>query len=110
VLGADMAMIQSLCFFRGVSENPFALIGKRQIDGRRHLLTNSRPSFDLLPNALDRRGIAEKPIGQVLVFADKTQQQVFGLDRGTAELAGLVAGEEYDATRSFRISFKHNCF
>ena len=107
VLGADMAMIQPLRFFGGVGENSLALVRKRQIDRRRHLLANGRPAFDLLANALDRGRIAKKPIGQVLVFTDQAQQQVFGFDRRAAELAGLVASKEDDPTCSFRISFKH---
>ena len=54
VLGADMPMIQSLRFFGGIRQNSFALIRKRQIDRRRHLLANRRSSFNLLANALDR--------------------------------------------------------
>ena len=44
---------------------------------------------------------SEKTIGQILIFADQTQQQVLGFDRRAAELAGFVASEEYNPPCSF---------
>jgi hypothetical protein len=40
-------------------------------------------------------------------LANQSKQQVLGLDRDAAELAGFVPGEEKHAPGSFRIPFEH---
>src|SRR5205807_5371442 len=71
-------------------------------------LTNRGSTLNFLANTLDRRVISQEAIGQVLILADQTQQQVLGLDRGAAKLAGFVASEEYDPPGSFSVSFEHS--
>src|SRR5690349_17340078 len=100
-------MIQSFRLLVGIGEDAFALVRKRQVDRGRDLLANGRAPFNLFTNALDRRGITKEPVGQVLVFTDESQQQMFGFNRGATELTGLVPSEENNPTSSFRISFKH---
>jgi hypothetical protein len=55
----------------------------------------------------DRCERAKMRLVSPLPFADQPEQQVLGLDRDAAELAGLVAGEEENPSRSFRIPFEH---
>ena len=44
---------------------------------------------------------------QRFVFAHQTEQEVFRLDGGRAELRGFVAGEKNDPARFLRVAFKH---
>jgi hypothetical protein len=83
-------------------------MGKWQVNGSRYLFTNGRAYFDFLAKAFNGRDTAKKAIGEILVFADETQQEVFGFNRRTAELGGFVAGKEYDAPRSLGVSLKHS--
>src|ERR1044071_5822324 len=50
----------------------------------------------------------QEAIGQGLVFAQQTEQEVFGLNIRRAELAGFVACEKDDAPGFLRITFKHD--
>jgi len=50
---------------------------------------------------------AQKAIGQGLVLAQQSEQQVFGLNVRRSKLAGLVARKENDAPRFLRITFEH---
>jgi hypothetical protein len=40
-------------------------------------------------------------------FADQAEQEVFGLDRHAAKLAGLVTSEKQHPARAFRVPFEH---
>ena len=51
--------------------------------------------------------LAQETIGQRLVFAQQTQQQVLRLDVGRTELAGFIACEEDHAPGFFGVPFKH---
>src|SRR5208282_6001878 len=44
---------------------------------------------------------------QGLVFAQQSEQQVFGLNIRRSELAGLIAREENNASRLLRVAFEH---
>jgi hypothetical protein len=52
-------------------------------------------------------GTVEKTVGEILVLAQQTEQDVLGFDLRRAELIRLVTGEENHAARFFGISFKH---
>src|SRR5437762_13922074 len=91
MFGADVPMIETLSFFGGVCKNALTFVRKRQVDRCRNFLTNRRSTFDFLANALNRRMISQETVGQILILADQTQQQVLSLNRGAAELAGFVA-------------------
>src|ERR1700730_10577588 len=64
-------------------------------------------SFDLLANRFNRGMGTEKFVGERLVFAQQSQQQVLSLDVRRAELAGLIPGEENNAPCLFCIAFEH---
>ena len=64
--------------------------------------------LNLLADRLDRSMRAKEPIGQGLVFAQKSQKQVLSLNIGRPKLAGFVAREKNDAPGFLRIAFKHN--
>src|SRR5215467_12489790 len=51
--------------------------------------------------------IAQKAIGQRLVFTQQAQQQVLRLNVRRAELAGLISGEEDDAPCFLCIPLEH---
>src|SRR5437867_2055611 len=52
--------------------------------------------------------ISQETISQVLIFANQPQKQVLGFDGRAPELAGFVAGEEYNPSCSLSISFEHS--
>ena len=64
-------------------------------------------AFDLFANGFDRRVRTQKSVRQCLVLSKQTQQYMFGLDERAAELASLVAREEYDSSGFLGITFKH---
>src|SRR5207245_7721557 len=105
---ADVPVIQTLRFFGSVGKDAFTFVRKRKIDRRRDFLANRGSTFDLLPNAFDRRMISKETISQILVFADQSEKQMLGFDRRASELASFIAGEEYDPSCSLGISFEHS--
>ena len=107
VLGPDVLVIQPLGFFRAVGQHALALMAQRQIHGSRNLFADGGVAFDLFADGLHRGVRAQKPVRERLVFAQQSQEQMFGFDIGTAELAGLVPREEDDPSRLLRISLKH---
>ena len=54
-------------------------------------------ALDLLADRLDRGMRTQEAVGQRLVFAQQSEQQVLGLDVRRTELAGLIAREKDDA-------------
>jgi hypothetical protein len=72
-------------------------------------------AFDLPADVFDRSVVgAKETAGECLVLAQEAQQQVFGLDVGLPELAGLISCEEDHATCFLGVLFKHtgkhSCF
>src|SRR5207244_6680796 len=105
---ADVAVTKPLRLFGSVGKDAFTFVRKRKIDRRRDFLSNRGSTFDLLPNAFDRRMISKETISQILIFADQSEKQMLGFDRCAPELASFIACEEYDPSCSLVISFEHN--
>src|SRR5215510_5610725 len=104
----DVPMIQPLRLFGSVGKDAFTFVRKRKIDRRRDFLPNRGSTLDLLPNAFDRGMISKETISQILIFADQSEKHMLGFDRRAPELAGFIAGEEYDPSCSLGISFEHS--
>src|SRR5215469_15975602 len=64
-------------------------------------------TFNLLADGFYRGMRAQEPIGQGLVFAQKSKQKVLGLNIRRPELAGFIAREKDDAPCFLRITFEH---
>jgi len=107
VFGTDVLVREALGFLGCVSEDTLALVAQGKIDRSRDLLTDRGVTFDLFPNGFDGSVRAQEPVGQGLVFTEKSQQEMFGLNIGRSELAGFVPREEDDAPGFFGITFKH---
>ncbi len=107
MLGTDVLMRQPLGFLCGIGEHTLALIAQRQVHGGRDLLANGGVTFDLFTNGFHRSMGPKEPIGECLVLAQQTQQQVLRLDVGRTELTGFVAREENYSPGLFRVPFKH---
>ncbi len=75
MLGADVLVIQPLCFFRAVREHALAFVAEREIDRSRDLLPNRGVPFNLLSDGIDGRVRPQKPVGQLFVFPQKPEQQ-----------------------------------
>jgi hypothetical protein len=50
----------------------------------------------------------QETVGESFVLPEESEQEVFGLDAGSAELAGFVAGEKDDAAGFFGIALEHD--
>ena len=107
VLGADVLVVQALGFFRAIGQHALAFVAERQIDRGGNLLANGGVSFDLLADGFHRGVRTQETVRQRLVFAQQAEQQVFGFDVGTAELAGFIPREEDHPPRFLRITLKH---
>ena len=107
VLGADVLVVQPLGLFGAVGQNALAFVAQRKIHGGGNLFPDGGVPFDLLADRLHRGVRAQEPVRQRLVFAQQAQEQVFGLNVGTAELAGLVPREEDYPPRLLRVTLKH---
>ena len=72
MLSPNVLMAEPLGLFRGIGQNAFALIGKRQVDGGRDLFTDSGVLLNLLADAFNRSMGAEEAIGERFVLAQET--------------------------------------
>ena len=96
-----------LRLFRPIGQNAFAFVAERKIHRSGDLLADGGMSFNLLADRLYSSVGPEESVGQCLVFAQEAQEQVFGFDIGTTELASLVSREEDHPARFLRVSLKH---
>src|SRR5215469_8259725 len=103
----DMLMRKAFCFLCGVRQYPLAFIAQRQVDRCRNLLPDRSMAFNLFTDRFNRSMRTQEAIGQGLVFAQKSQQQMFGLYIRRPELAGFIARKKDDAPCFLRITFEH---
>src|SRR6266849_10325497 len=108
MFGTDVFVIKPLGLLGAIGEHPLALMAQREVDGSRHLFPQRGVGFDLFSDRFHRRAGAEKAVGKRFVLPQQPQQQMFGFNAWTAELAGLVTGEENHPPRSLGITFKHD--
>ena len=108
MLGPDVVVRQLIGFLGRELQHALGLGAEGNLDRGRDLLAEDRAALDLLADGFEGEVRArENPARQPLALADQAQQQVLGLDRDTAQLAGLIPGEEEDAPRSFCIPLEH---
>src|SRR5712691_4598900 len=108
MFSTDVFMVEPLGLLGAIGEHPLALMAQREVDGSRHLFPQGGVGFDLVSERFHRRAGAEKAVGQRFILPQQPQQQMFGFNAWTAELAGLVTGEEDHPPRFFGITFKHD--
>ena len=108
MLGSDVLVVQPLGFLGAIGEHALAFVAQRQVDGGGYFLAQRGMRFDLLANRFNGRAGSQEAVGQRLIFPQQPQQQVFGFDARTAELAGFIAGEKDHPAGLFGIAFKHN--
>src|SRR6185369_3263616 len=99
MLGAYMFVRQALRFFGGKRQHALALIAEWKVNAGGNLFPNSGVALDLFSDRLHRRMLAEEAIGESLVLAQKTEQQVLRLDVRGTELTRLIARKENHASR-----------
>jgi hypothetical protein len=107
VLRADVLVIQPLSFLSPVRQYTLTLVAEWQIYRRGNLLPHGGVPLDLLPDRFHGGVRSQKAIGESLILAQQTEQQVLSLDIRAAELAGLVSSEKNDSSRFLGIPFKH---
>ena len=111
VLGADVVVQQPIGLFGRELQHALGFGAEGNLDRGGDLLAEDRPAFDFLADVLEREVRArEDAAGQPLAFANQAEQEVLGLDRDAAELAGLVTGEEEDSPGPFRVPFEHPAY
>ena len=111
MLGPDVVVEQAVGLFGRVLQDALGLGAERNLDRGRDLLTKDGAPFDFLPDVLEREvGPCKDPARQPLAFPDQPQKQVLRFDRDAPQLAGLVASEEQDPPRSFRVAFEHPAY
>jgi len=108
MLGSDVLVVEPLGLLRAIRQHALALMAQRQVDGSRHFFAQRGVRLDLLTNGFDGRARTEEAVGQRLIFPQQSQQQVFGFDTRTAELAGFITGKKDYTARFFGITFKHD--
>src|SRR5713226_2008086 len=82
-------------------------MAQRKVYRCRNFLANGGVPFDLLPNGIDSGVRSKEAIGQRLVLAEQTEQQMLGFNVRAAELAGFVPREKYYPACFLRVAFKH---
>ena len=108
MLRADVVVQQPVGFVGRKLQHALRFGAEGNLDRGRHLLAEDRAAFDLLADAFERQVRArEDAARQPLALANQAKEQVLGLDGNAAELAGLIAGEEENPSRPFRIAFEH---
>ena len=107
MLGADVLVAQPLGFLGAISQHAFALVAEGQIHAGGNLLADGGVPFDLLSDGLYGSVGAQEPVRQCFVLAQQAEEQMFGFDVGTAELAGFIAREKDYSARLLRITLKH---
>src|SRR5215467_740912 len=107
MLRSDVFVAQTFGLFRGHVQDALALRAQGHFDRSGNALANSDAGFNLFANGFDGTLLAEKTVGQSLVFAHQAEKQMLRLNIWAAILAGLVPGKEYDTTRFLCIAFEH---
>src|ERR1041385_6304892 len=106
MLGPDMFVAQFVSFNGGIRQYLLAFGAQRQIYRSCNLgpwrKSTIYRGFDFLDLGRNRNFI-----GEVLVFAENSQQKMFSFYCGRTVIAGLVAAKKYDSARFFGISLKH---
>src|SRR5580698_10576292 len=107
MFGADVLVRKALSLFGRIGQHALALVAQRKIDRSGNLFTDGGVAFDLFADRFHRRVRAQKTVGQGLIFAQQSEQQVFSLYIRRTELAGLIPRKKDDAPGFLRVAFKH---
>ena len=107
MLRPDVLVPEPFGLFRGHVQDALALSAERDFDGGGDAFANRDAGLDLFPDRFDRTLLPQETVGQGLILAHQSEQQMFGLDVRAAVLAGFVSCEKYDATRFFCVAFEH---
>ena len=108
VLRADVVVEQPVGLFRRKLQHALGFGAEGDFDRGRDLLAEDGAALDFLADAFEgQMGSGKDAAREPLAFADETEEQMLGFNRDAAQLAGLVAREEEDASRSFRVAFEH---
>ena len=108
MLGADVLVEHRLRFVRGVREDLFRLLGKRQFGRRGDAVDEEPVAFHLAADLLRLDVEAgEDLLDDLLPLAEDAEEDVLGLDDAGAELRCFVSGEEECAAGFLVVFFEH---
>src|SRR5277367_3414077 len=98
---------QALCFLGREIQYALALLAQRNFHRSRDAFTHGDARLDFLADGFDRAMRAQETVGERLILAQKSQQQMLRLDVRAAVLARFVPCEKDYAPSLFCIAFKH---
>src|SRR5438874_1110198 len=107
MLSSNVLVRKPLRFFSGIRENALAFIREWQVNRSRNLFADRGVTFNLLADGFHRGMRAQEAVGQRLIFAQQSQQQVLGLNVRRAKLACLVPSKKYYPSRLLCIALEH---
>jgi hypothetical protein len=82
-------------------------VGEGYFHGRGDPCSPGNVGFDLVAEGLRPAFLTQKLAGEGVIFAENSEQQMFGLDGHASVLAGFVACEENRAAGFLCVAFKH---
>jgi hypothetical protein len=107
VLCPDVLVGKIVCLFGSENEDLFSVRVHWNFDRRRDALARRDEPLNFLAESsgeVERANYTEHPR---MVFAHKSEQDVFGLDERASLVAGFVAGEEDQAASFFGVALEH---
>ena len=107
MLSSNVLVREPLSFFSGIRQHALAFVRERQVNRGGNFFADGGVAFDLLADGFHRGMRAQEAVGQRLVFAQQSQQQVLGLNVRRAKLACLVPSKKYYPSRLLCIALEH---
>jgi hypothetical protein len=110
MLCADVLVAEAIGLFGGVGEGALGFIREWAVGvsrDRNPLFATVGVRLNLLANGVYRSVLWKELIGKGRVFAEDSEEEMFGFYIGGTKDGGLVFGEEDNTTRFFGISVEH---
>jgi hypothetical protein len=108
MLGADVLVAEAIGFFGGECEGALGFVRERAVGiCRDALFAPGGVGLHLLANGVYRSVFWKELIGKCGVFAEDSEEKMFGFYIGGTQDGGLVFGKEHNTTRFFSVSVEH---
>src|SRR5580704_1186352 len=102
-----VTVLHPVGLFSAVGQHSSAFHAQRQVYRSRDFLARRGLLLDFLADRFDGGITLKIKVSQSLVLAQQAQQQMFGFDIRTSELARFVVREENHSARFFGVTLKH---
>jgi len=95
MLGADVAVPQSIGLFSRKLKDALGFRAERDLERGRNLFAGDGPAFDFMQYVFQRQvRESEDAAREPFAFTNQPEQEMLGLNGHAAELAGLESSEE----------------